>query len=340
MTQQAAVDVFDSIVNDLHKISIDFFQEHILENAQFNIPHCSKSLKELSLPEGRKADSAIIVSAGPSLHKKKSIHKIKESRYEGSIIAVDGAYVMCLENGIIPDYVLTLDPHPTRIVRWFGDPDIEENIKYDDYFARQDLDISFRENTIAQNQKHIELVNQYGYLTKTIIATTAPQNVVQRLKEAKADMYWWNPLVDDPRNELSITRKLYDINKVLCMNTGGNVGTAAWVFANTILKIPRIGLVGMDLGYYADTPLVNTQRYHEFIEHIGDAAQIDKCFKSFTFPLNEEKFIIDPTYYRYRRNFLELMEKSNGQNFNCTEGGTLFGSNVECVYLEDFLKNS
>ena len=68
----------------------------------------------------------------------------------------------CLKSGIIPDYVLTLDPHPKRVVRWFGDYNFENNQLNDDYFARQDLDVDFRNNSIEQNLNNIELVNKHA----------------------------------------------------------------------------------------------------------------------------------------------------------------------------------
>ncbi len=40
--------------------------------------------------------------------------------------------------------------------------------------------------------------------------------------------------MDDPTQTGSLTRRLYEMNKLPCMNTGGNVGTTAWIFANSI----------------------------------------------------------------------------------------------------------
>src|SRR5205814_2311098 len=117
----------------------------------------------------------------------------------------------------------------------------------------------------------------------------------------------WNPLVDDPHSNNSLTKRLYNINKLPALNTGGNVGTAAWVFAASILKIQRIGLVGMDLGYYADTPFAMTQTYPQIVEYNGSTQNLEKYFINFTFPLTKEKFYTDVTYYWYRKNFLELL---------------------------------
>lgn len=202
---------------------------------------------------------------------------------------------------------------------------------------RQDLDAAFRRNSARQNEENIALVNEFGPQSKAIVAATAPPNVVARLNDARMDAYWWNPLVDNPKSENSLTRQLFEINRLPCLNTGGNVGTASWVFAAVALAIPAVGLVGMDLGYYADTPREETQTYYELIAHLGGKEGLEECFVDFTFPLTGELFYTDPTYYWYRRNFLDLVKRSAARTFNCTEGGVLFGEGVTCSTLDNFL---
>lgn len=330
---------FDGIVKDIETISLGRHGNALLQHARENLSHQKATLRDLPPLSGAKAKSAVIVSAGPSVHKQKSISKLLETGYAGSIIAVDGSMVSCLKAGLVPDYVLTLDPHETRIVRWYGDPDLEENTKNDDYFQRQDLDVAFRNNLFEQNLAHIALVNRHGSQIKAIVASSAPQNVVRRIEEAKFDSYWWNPLVDSPANPDSLTRQLHQINGLPCMNTGGNVGTAAWVFASTILKIPNIGLLGMDFGYYEDLPYSMTQKYYELLERLGTDEDLEPHFPKFTYPLTGEVFYTDATYYWYRKNFLELLALSTAKTFNCTGGGVLFGDNLPCITLDDFIRN-
>jgi len=334
---KAALYTFDQIVDQISEIGRDRHKDDLIRNAQQNLDHADKSIKALTKAKGKKAESCIVISAGPSVHKKQSIKKIKESNYPGLVIAADGAYIACLKQDFVPDYVITLDPHPTRMVRWFGDPDFEEHAKKDDYFARQDLDVKFRENTLKQNQCHIELVNKYGPQTKILVASCAPANVVARLKESSMDAYWWNPLVDDPSQEDSLTRAMHKINKLPCINTGGNVGTAGWVFAQSVFSIPNIALCGMDFGYYEETPKEKTQLYYELLNHLGDKEKVLECFMDFKFPLNGDKFYTDPTYYWYRKNFLDLLDRSTCRSVNCTEGGTLFDDKMKCLYLDDYI---
>lgn len=329
--------IFEKVVADVPKEGFKVHHENLVKNATANIPFVTKTFKDLDL-DGSEHFPAVVISAGPGLHKFNSIQKIKDSGFKGKIIATDGSLIHCLKKGLIPDFVLSLDPHARRITRWFGDPNYEESMKGDDYFDRQDLDIEFRNNSIEQNRKHIELVNQFAPKIKLLLCSSAAQSVTTRVRQAGFDIYWWNPIVDNPNSPDSLTRKLYSLLKAPCMNTGGTVGTAAWVFAESYLKASKIAVVGMDLGYHQETPYNMTQTYYELIAHVG-MENLDKCFQNFIFPLDGSACYTDPTYFWYRKNILELIEQSGRTFYNCTEGGTLFGKNVQCLTLEHFLKD-
>ena len=123
------------------------------------------------------------------------------------------------------------------------------------------------------------------------------------------------------------------------MNTGGTVGTAAWVFAKTILGIENIAVVGMDLGYYSNTPYSQTQTYYELQEYVksNKNQNMKDLFPNFVYPPTNVSFYTDPTYYWYRQNLLDLVNGSKSILYNCTEAGTLFGPGIECLDVEDFI---
>lgn len=315
-------------------------EARMLEHAADNVAHQRRTLRDLPPLAARKLRSAIVVSGGPSLARRDSIARIRDARYDGAIIAVDASLAACLRQGLIPDYVLTLDPHPTRIVRWFGDHHWEEHARGDDYYERQELDVAFRHDAARRNRQTIELVDAHGSRLSAIVASCTPPAVRERLREAGADIYWWNPLVDNPREAGSLTRKLYAINKAPAMNTGGNVGTSAWVFATSILGIEKVGLVGMDMGYYADTPYEQTQLYYEYVEHLGGARDIAKCFRHVTFPTTNASHYTDPTYHWYAQNLIRLNRLVSATTYNCTEGGALLHASIPCVGLDDFFEEA
>lgn len=328
---------FNTLVGNITQIGYEWHKEKIVRNSAANVPNITQSVAALKRPEGAKGSSAIVVSAGPSLHYSNTLKILASANYKGSIITIDGSYVKCLKAGVIPDYVITLDPHPTRIVRWFGDPDFENNMTGDDYFSRQDLDIDFRENSLRQNRENIDIVNEHASKTKMIIASTAPANVVQRAREAGFDMYWWMPLVDDPNSEGSLTRQMYKLTKLPAINTGGNVGTAAWVFAQFWLKIKNIAVVGMDLGYRLDLPYNMTQGYPELVQMFGQENITSDLFPVIENPDTGVTCYTDPTYCWYRNNTLELIANSGATLYNCTGGGILFGDGIVTMNLTDFM---
>lgn len=327
---------FRELTGKITDIGLNWHESSILEHSKNNKKFIGKSTRDIVRPKGDKGSSAIVISAGPSLYKNRILERIKEAKFKGTIVAIDGSMVRCFKAGVMPDYVLTLDPHPTRVVRWFGDPDFEKNMEGDDYFSRQDLDIAFRNNSISENKKNIELANHLGQGLKLAICSAAPENVAERARAIGMDQYWWAPLVDDPNHPESLTRKIVRATGLPAMNTGGTVGTAAWVFALTVLRIPRIAVVGMDLGYYAsDTTYFQTQTYYTLRDRVGEE-NIGKYFPKFKYPLTGEEFYTDPTYFWYRQNMLDLIRSSGTIVYNCTGGGTLVGEGVKCLELEEF----
>ena len=225
-------------------------------------------------------------------------------------------------------YYLRSTPNP------FGDPEFSHHEKSDDYFKRQEINVDFQVNSELDNKEVVDLVNRYGSQTIFLVSTTSPQNVVDRLEATNGQLFWFNPIVDDPNRSDSLTRRLHSINPIVCLNTGGNVGTGALVFTSEILQIDKIGLIGMDLGYSKDTPYENTQTYFELIEYLGTKEGIESCFFETEFPLTGETYFTDPHFFWYKNNLLEITKSLKANVKNCTEGGML--SEIECVYLEEF----
>ena len=147
------------------------------------------------------------------------------------------------------------------------------------------MDIDFRENSLKINIINIDLINKFAPRTKLIIATTAHSSVVKRVKDSGFEMYWWLPLVDDPDSNNSLTRKMYEETRLPALNTGGNVGTSAWVFAQFWLEVQKVAVIGMDLGYYKNLPYEMTQGYYELLKLIGKDNLTDEYFPKMMNPL-------------------------------------------------------
>lgn len=294
-------------------------------------------LREAFPDEGR----TLVIAAGPSIHRNDCARAIAQSDFEGHIVATESSMSWCLRNGIVPDVVVTVDPHPDRIVRWFGDPELgEERIEGDDYFTRQEMDPAFRVDQLRANEELLRLVDKHGPKMRLAIASSASEAVVRRAKEAGMELYWWNPFFDDFDDANSLTRQAFEANGLPCLNAGGNVGTASWVIAHAVLGSRAVGLVGVDFGYYPGTPYRATQYYNEIVDLFGEHALDDVFIKVFNPHLGQE-FFTDPAYFWYRQAFLEMAEEADRlgvDTFNCSGGGILFGDHINFVPLADFLR--
>lgn len=305
-----------------------------LANAEINHPRIRRSILELAQVPLGAGDAAVVVGAGPSLHRKWSLERLKASGFTGTIVAADGALGACLRTGVVPHVVVTLDPHPERIVRWFGDPSLTKP-PADDYFRRQEMDPSHAQDELAANRELIALVDAYGPQLKIAAATSAAPAVVDRCEKAGMELYWWNPMYDDYEQPESVSRRLYRRNGLPCLNGGGNVGTAAWVLTHAVLGKKRVALIGMDFSYLPGTPYSRTQYYHELRDLLGD--HFEEGFIHLENPYLGETWFCDPAHYWFREVFLEMAKETDCETFNCTEGGILFGPGVTTVPLEEFL---
>lgn len=326
------------IVADLGRITLDRVGEAVIANAKRNLQFLDRgrsiaALRNAPLGEG---ESAVVVGAGPSIKRRDPAKELKG--YRGAIVCTDSAIFYLLRNGIVPSLVATVDAHATRIVRWFGDPKLnEETLRQDDYFRRQDMDEKFAAE-LETNRQIMGLLAEHGPKMKIAVSTSASAAVVDRVLQTGMQIYWWNPMLDDPDEPGSITRELYAMNGLPCINGGGNVGASCWMIADAVLGKKRIALSGLDFGYYADTPYEQTQYYKEALALVGKD-ELDSIFMKVHNPDLDATFYTDPAYMWYRECFLEMVAESDARTFNCTEGGILFGPGIETLPLARFLRD-
>lgn len=334
-------DLGRELVANMEWITLDRIGGHGLDNAKRNVQFRDrgKSLKALAGETIGEGDHAIVLGAGPSLHRFPIAEEIKAASYRGAIVVTDSCMSYCLRNGIVPDLVVTLDPHAKRIVRWFGDPKLlPEHLVEDDYHSRQDMDPVFTDE-IRANLQMIDLLNEHGSKMKIALATSASDAVVDRVLETGMQVYWWNPMYDDPSKPGSVTKELQKLNGFPSVNAGGNVGTACWVLADAVLGKSRVALGGIDFGYYAETPYKNTQYYRDALDLVGEE-NLDSLFMPVFNPHLQRWFYTDPAYMWYRECFLEMAADADCVTYNCTQGGILFGDGIRFVPLETFLQET
>jgi hypothetical protein len=305
-----------------------------LRHAEANRPLITRTIADLPATVASKRRVAIVVSAGPSLYRRSCPQRIKAAGFEGIIVATDGGLGQCLRSGLVPDIVVSVDPHPTRMVRLYGDPELQA-APADDYFRRQDLYPEMLTDEKARNRELLDLVDCHGPRICAALSTSVAPAVARRASAAGMSVFWWNPIYDDYDAPESVTRRIFELTKAPCIATGGNTGAAAWVLATAVLNCSEVALVGMDLSYHPETPLTHTQYYTELQNLLGD--KVAEAYLHVENPHLQETWYTDPTYWWYRQTFLDMAAQSEATTFNCTEGGILFGDSVHWTPLDDFL---
>ena len=334
---QVPQDFGRELLKRLRQMTHDRISGLALSNAKNNQQyfHHGQSIRALREATIGPGFSALVVAAGPSLHRKQYAAQIKDRGFDGAIIATDSGLVYCLRNGIVPDLVVTIDPHAKRIVRWFGDPELSaECLQQDDYFSRQDMDRAFADE-LAYNREVLALIDQYGSKVRLALSTVSSEPVVRRAISSGMQIFWWNPMLDDPQRD-GLTTALFDMNGFPCINACGNVGAACWMIAGEVLEKRHVGLLGMDFSYYDGTPYRSTQYYEEAVKLVGEG-NLDKFFIRTHNPHLNQWFYSDPAYYWYREVFLETASQVDFKTYNCTEGGILFGDSVSFIPFSQFL---
>jgi hypothetical protein len=327
------MDLGKRIASRLQAATFDRIAGVGLENAAANRPRIDHSILELAEVPIGEGETAVVIGAGPSLHRRDSLTRLRKSGFAGTIVAVDGALGSCLRADVVPHVVVSVDPHRERIVRWFGDPALTA-APSDDYFRRQEMDPAVAADEVAANRALIALVNAHGARMRAAVATSAAPAVVARCQAAGIAMYWWNPMYDDYEQADSVSRRLFEANGLPCLNGGGNVGTAAWVIAHAVLAKRRVALLGIDFSYPPGTPYTRTQYYPELREMLGDA--YEQAYVKTDNPFGET-WMCDPAYWWFRGVFLEMAREANCRTVNCTEGGILFGDPIEVASIEEFV---
>jgi hypothetical protein len=340
MQEEKVSPAFRKLISRIPGDTLEKTRALCLRHARENLPHSSRSILDPALLTAvDDPERAVVIGAGPSLHRQSTLKTLAESRFDGYIVACDSALFHCLSSGVVPHYVLTVDPAEVRIIRWFGDPEIESTLESDDYFERQDYDLSFRQNTLEHNQKVTEAIDEFGPRLKIAISACSAPNVVSRCLQARMSVFWWNPILDDFDEPGSLTREIHRLNGLPCMGTGGNVGAACWVFSHSVLGAKEVALTGMDFSYYDDTPKLNTQYFRNLKNVVGEhgALESDGYAEIFN-PDNGRGWYTDPVYYWYRDAFREMVLDAPCKTYNCTGGGILYGERITTMPLAEFAR--
>lgn len=304
----------------ISKIYYDNMYEDWVKNFALNLHNIwnEKSAKELSITTEEK-NSAIVIGRGPSVKKNNHLSIFAESNYKGTIICCDSSLIPVLKNGITPDkfpkfFVVTIDPY-LQIKKYYDD----------------------------------EIVKKFGGKIKGIFSTVVKPSTVEVARKAGIQIHWIHPLFDYQEgkksfNQISALMVRAGKNNVglPAIQTGGNVGTAAWFIGWKILKCNTVALIGIDHGWSDEDSWEVISSHNGLYDPIPVTQESPMGGKLFPRILNPEfncYCILDPIFQYYSSAFREFISRSHEKvnTINATEGGSIFGEGVKCTTLKGFL---
>jgi len=157
---------------------------------------------------------ALVIGAGPSLHRNKHLELLADRGFDGTIVACDRVMIDCLEYGIVPDYVLFLDGAIKAL------PFVDAKI-VDEY--------SDRITAVMSCTTHPAVVKRWGGKILWFV------NSIPNAMVANVSHVW------------------YGLTKKTGLATAGHVGAACWSFAFR-LGCREMYLIGIDLAEMDDAP--------------------------------------------------------------------------------------
>lgn len=308
-------------IQEATKGLLEMWVQNFANNLPF-IREKGKSIRDLVSKEieenPEKAQGAgIVVGRGPQMFANKQLEMLAASKFNGKIIATDGALIDCLKRKIVPDYVLTVDGSPI-IDKWYNDP----------------------------------LVNEYGSQIKAILSGTVHPNVVSRIEKAGIEPHFFIPIFDDFRSAQGFTQIESMATKcarypegLVLVAAGGNAGTTCWILGSNVLRLSPLALIGIEFGYRPEDEIESTYYWPKVL--MGFEA-IDKTLEAYTKMYNPEFdcwVVQDPIMRHYHASFMELVTKTPPwiQTLVCSPG-SLYEyrepKSFSCKPFEQFLREN
>ena len=318
---------FDSSVESTKQTLERVFEENTykryydewIQNFALNLQNIWKdhSAKELTPQnkETKNASSALVIGRGPSLKRYNHLEFLSTCNYKGTILCCDGALIPSLKAGVTPD-------------------------KFENYFV-----VTIDSQTRQQACYNDPIVKKFGKKIKCLLSTTVSPVTYSEIKKSGIDVFWVHTLVDYDKGKNSfnyisgtMSRAKKHHKGIPAIQTGGNVGTSAWIIAWAILKKTHVGLIGIDHGYYSED---RTKDDHIFPENIDKTSSaFKKAYPTIHNPIFNCTLQQDPIFQYYSNALKEFISRMQDKvkTINATEGGAIFGNKIECITLKNFIK--
>ncbi len=309
---------FENSMKNLHYESYDDW----INNFSLNLNNIwnESSANEL-FNSNKNNSSTIVIGRGPSIEKKSHLKLLSDSNFNGNIVCCDGKLIDVLKSGITPDkfpkfYVATIDPHP-KIEKFYDH----------------------------------EIIKNYGSKIRVLFSTISHPNAVNKARLNGMKIFWFHSLFDFNEGKKSfnyisakMVRAKNHLNGLPGIQTGGNIGTTSWFIGWKVLKSPVVCLIGINHGWdESDSWKTIISHGRESLPKNIDPNDptIQKLFQKIYNPDFDCNCILDPLFQFYSTALKEFISRSPDwlKTINATEGGSIFGKNINSMKFESFLKN-
>lgn len=288
------------------KININTVQKKLplwMDNLRDNLEAIKTGSDIKTLPKVKNRPT-LIIGAGPSLKRKKHLELLAEKGFDGIIFATDRILKDCLDNGIIPDYVLFIDADKTIL-------------KFIDY----------------------DIVDEYATKLAAIMNIFTHPAVVKRWH---GEIFWYANYIDDLFLP-NISHVLQLLTKTTTIASSGHVSSIGWTIATRMNCNPQV-CIGIDLSFPADMPVEELEFYKRYMrEFKGNKKFVRELFNNhYHHKFFNTDCYFEPVFKSYINSTMLQLKKlaAKGIKFvNCTEGGALEGDNLECMFFEDYLNS-
>jgi len=241
---------------------------------------------------------ALVIGAGPSLYRNHHLDMLADVGFDGLVFAADRVLVDCLEAGVIPDYVLILDGS-------------EKILKYIDH----------------------SIVDEHPLAA--IMCTTTHPSVVKRWG---GEIYWFtNSISEDIAPNVAFF--LHHLLKKTELCTAGHTSSVGWSVAHT-MGCREIILAGVDLSFAHNTPIEETPYYDRYVNAGVSAEKIKSFYKAYHHVFFNTDCYYDPVFESYIKCSITQLSsamKAGCNIINCTGGGAIEGTGIECAHLADII---
>ena len=263
------------------------------------------------LTDAHKNEKAVVIGAGPGFKRFgcKDLRKLR-GRDEIVKISCDGALQTLCENGVEPDYVVSVDCHPVVA----------------NFYRR----------------------TRFSKPPKFLLSTTVHRDVVKEIvdKYGEENIFWFQSF----RREGEVNSMFgggrmekFFVEGISTIWTGGNVGTTSYVMSHALFGCKPIGLLGLEFTWSDETPLMTTQYYDQLMKILrGDTVRVKQHFKRIVNKRDGKTYVADPVYYAYLLAFRELWRMIpicvHRSTFNLTVQGILSARGLQTIDMDEFLE--